>query len=131
MIHALFNAYPDGRSGLALFALRAALGSALVVQGGRNLIDPFKGWPAILAGLFLILGLYTQIVSLLTALGAVVVGVFLTSGGVMNLFDAISSAGFAAAIVVAIILLGPGWFSIDARLFGRREIIIPRVAQRK
>jgi hypothetical protein len=30
---------------------------------------------------------------------------------------------------VAITLLGPGAFSLDARLFGRREIIIPEAAR--
>jgi uncharacterized membrane protein YphA (DoxX/SURF4 family) len=30
-----------------------------------------------------------------------------------------------AAISAALVLLGPGAFSVDARLFGRREIIIP------
>jgi hypothetical protein len=31
---------------------------------------------------------------------------------------------FSIAILLAIIVLGPGAFSVDARLFGRREIII-------
>jgi hypothetical protein len=30
-----------------------------------------------------------------------------------------------AAISAAFVLLGPGAFSLDARLFGRREIVIP------
>jgi uncharacterized membrane protein YphA (DoxX/SURF4 family) len=30
-----------------------------------------------------------------------------------------------AIICVALVLLGPGGFSLDARLFGRREIVIP------
>jgi uncharacterized membrane protein YphA (DoxX/SURF4 family) len=32
-------------------------------------------------------------------------------------------------IAVAIVLLGPGVISLDACLFGRRKIIIPRVAR--
>jgi uncharacterized membrane protein YphA (DoxX/SURF4 family) len=31
-----------------------------------------------------------------------------------------------AAIAAALALLGPGAFSFDARLFGRREIVVPR-----
>jgi uncharacterized membrane protein YphA (DoxX/SURF4 family) len=34
---------------------------------------------------------------------------------------------FVAAIAVSITLLGPGWLSIDARLFGRHRVIIPVV----
>ena len=30
-----------------------------------------------------------------------------------------------AIVCIALVLLGPGAFSLDARLFGRREIIIP------
>jgi hypothetical protein len=33
---------------------------------------------------------------------------------------------FLIAITAALALLGPGAFSVDARLFGRREIMIPR-----
>ena len=44
---------------------------------------------------------------------------------VPNLFDEKLSAILAAIIAVAIVFLGPGAFSLDARLFGRREIIIP------
>ena len=32
---------------------------------------------------------------------------------------------FVAAVALAVVLLGPGGFSIDCRLFGRRQIVIP------
>jgi hypothetical protein len=32
---------------------------------------------------------------------------------------------FAGVIAVALCLLGPGAFSLDARWFGRREVVIP------
>ena len=52
---------------------------------------------------------------------------------IMNLVRLPSSQALASSIAhlnlaiicVALVLLGPGAFSLDARLFGRREIIIP------
>lgn len=35
------------------------------------------------------------------------------------------TALFVGAVAAAIVPLGPGAFSLDARLFGRREIVIP------
>ncbi|HWC77741.1 MAG TPA: hypothetical protein VG778_09770 [Blastocatellia bacterium] len=37
------------------------------------------------------------------------------------------SSALVITVTAAIVLLGPGAFSIDARLFGRRAIIIPEV----
>jgi hypothetical protein len=39
--------------------------------------------------------------------------------------DRTLDALYLVAISIAITVLGPGAFSLDARLFGRREIIIP------
>jgi hypothetical protein len=41
-------------------------------------------------------------------------------------FESKRQASFAVAAAVAIVLTGPGALSLDARLFGRREIVIPR-----
>jgi hypothetical protein len=37
---------------------------------------------------------------------------------------------FLVAVAAALVLLGPGALSIDARLFGRREIVVPRAPRR-
>jgi uncharacterized membrane protein YphA (DoxX/SURF4 family) len=49
----------------------------------------------------------------------------------LDLFEARLTAGLAAVIVVALVCLGPGAYSLDARLFGRREIIIPSSPSQK
>jgi len=41
-------------------------------------------------------------------------------------FDTRTTAALAVVIAAAVVCLGPGAFSLDARLFGRREIIIPK-----
>jgi hypothetical protein len=38
-------------------------------------------------------------------------------------------AAFVGSVCVVIMLLGPGGYSLDARLFGRREIVIPRASR--
>jgi uncharacterized membrane protein YphA (DoxX/SURF4 family) len=46
-------------------------------------------------------------------------------GSRLDLFHAKPTAGFATVIALALVCLGPGAFSLDAHMFGRREIIIP------
>ncbi|HTP34796.1 MAG TPA: hypothetical protein VMJ75_21615 [Candidatus Acidoferrales bacterium] len=68
----------------------------------------------------------------MTTVAAVFVGV--TAAGVWtsaipaaasSLFPSRVSTAFVAIVATALALLGPGTFSVDARLFGLREIIIP------
>jgi len=65
----------------------------------------------------LLLGFVTLVAAALIGLASLGF-VFSTLSSIQNLDIAV------LAIVIA--LLGPGAFSIDARLFGRREILIPR-----
>ena len=44
----------------------------------------------------------------------------------VDLFGSRTSLVFGATMLLVIAAIGPGAFSADARLFGRREIIIPR-----
>jgi uncharacterized membrane protein YphA (DoxX/SURF4 family) len=45
-----------------------------------------------------------------------------------NLLGGTPALILIALMAVAVALLGPGAFSLDARLFGRREIVIPPVS---
>ena len=78
----------------------------------------FSGWliqTLVLAGAtLLLLGFMTPIVAVVT--------------GLISLAVAFSNFEHLELVVLAgvIALLGPGALSIDARLFGRREVLIPR-----
>jgi uncharacterized membrane protein YphA (DoxX/SURF4 family) len=129
----LFSAFPGGRAGIALLLLRAVLGIALMLQGGFYLREPdvpltgwFAGIAALAAGALLLLGYLTPIVGIAVLLWGA--GIFLKRfpQGLPAIFDTKVNV-FALTILLALILIGPGAFSVDARVFGRREIIIPPV----
>ncbi len=78
---------------------------------------------AIVSATALVVGLVTPVAGMALAVAMVlfwfphpVNGVFL---------DAVASV-LVAANALAVAFLGPGAFSVDARLFGRREIFVPR-----
>jgi hypothetical protein len=61
----------------------------------------------------------------MTPIMAVVIGLSAGALVLFNAFDSNQSAFNVIVLTTAIALLGPGAFSIDARMFGRREILIP------
>lgn len=78
---------------------------------------------AIVLGALLLVGFLTPIASISAALVIVAPQAFpMIAGGALG--TRLGSMD-AAVVTVALALLGPGAFSIDAYLFGRREIIIP------
>jgi uncharacterized membrane protein YphA (DoxX/SURF4 family) len=83
---------------------------------------------AIASGVCLLIGLLTPLISAIVALGSLGVALcWLTVIARTPLGDK-SVLWNMIVIAVAITLLGPGAFSLDARLFGRREIIIPHAS---
>jgi uncharacterized membrane protein YphA (DoxX/SURF4 family) len=82
-----------------------------------------------LVGMALLFGFLTPIAGAFALLYnlAICISCFLASGD--NALGKAIPFIYLAVISLAIVLLGPGAFSIDARLFGRREIVIPEASR--
>ena len=118
--------------GFGLLLLRSAVGILILVQGGVQLAgsgsSPTAGtW---IGAAFLIAPGAALLAGFLTPIAASLVGLGVAGGWISvmapTIFHSRPVLGFLLAIAAAIVLLGPGAFSLDARLFGLREIIIPR-----
>jgi len=126
-----FYTFPGGNSGVGLLLLRAAIGVTAIVQGVVYLAKPdnsifgmrIVGVLAVASGALLLIGFLTKATSALAGLSSV--GLSWVPALPLNSFDTRLSLFFVIVMTAAIILLGPGAFSLDSRLFGRREIIIP------
>jgi uncharacterized membrane protein YphA (DoxX/SURF4 family) len=118
--------------------LRAAIGFAAVTEAAAYLAAHLDAAPrvwvvgilAIASGVLLIAGFFTPIAGAAIGLCILVVPfVHLNLVGV-NPFESRRYALLVLVADVAIVLLGPGALSADARLFGRREIVIARGPER-
>jgi hypothetical protein len=112
--------FPQGWPGLGLLFLRSSVAVALLAEGyGRR--DSLSGWlqaAAILLSLTLFAGYLTPIAA---AIGMVLHGLIWVKfgGGSAALPITVSLDAIALAIV------GPGGYSVDASRFGRRVIVLP------
>jgi uncharacterized membrane protein YphA (DoxX/SURF4 family) len=76
------------------------------------------------SGVFLLLGYRTRVAATIVAIASIGSIFFWLS--TYRPQESSLSAALVSIIAAAVICLGPGAFSLDSRLFGRREIIIPR-----
>jgi uncharacterized membrane protein YphA (DoxX/SURF4 family) len=114
--------------------MRVVIGSALLMQGGFCIVQPspvFAVWlwalVTLVAGCLVLVGFLTPIAVGITLLNTAAVALSLIPSPVPNLFESKLSLVLGLTILLSIVGLGPGAFSVDARVFGRREIIIPPV----
>jgi uncharacterized membrane protein YphA (DoxX/SURF4 family) len=133
VVQRLFSTFPSGSPGVGLLLLRAALAVALLVHGAKCLGDHHStlgasavGVMVALSGGLLLLGLMTPLAGLLAAVGTGALSVSWLPSPHPNVFDVGLTALLVVLVAVATALLGPGAFSLDAVLFGRREITIPQ-----
>lgn len=116
----LFSSFADGWPGAGLLLLRLLAGSGLLYDGivsARSAFDTTH--------------MLTPIISL--AFGALlVVGIFTPFAGIMaaavEVWIAFSHPGYrwpqigVAGLCLSLAMIGPGAWSVDARLFGRKQI---------
>ena len=128
----LYSSFPGSLPGAGLLLLRITIGGGLLIHAFSWLIEPqtsgngmwAPGLLALVIGISFVLGFLTPLAGAVSAL----------AGIAMRLLHPEWSASVTAlsgvsqlAMVIAITLLGPGAFSLDAYFFGRRRIIVPRV----
>ena len=119
----LYSTFAGGWPGTGLLLMRLVIGCVLVVRASLRLWgDPplnitITAAILLVAGFLLILGLWTPIVG--TSVAVIEVWKILTQPGDRWLWLLLGTAS------VALAMLGPGRWSIDARLFGWKRVEAP------
>lgn len=128
----LFSAYPGGLAGIGLVLLRSVIGLTAAWQGVLCLATQdagatvrILGGLAVLTGIMLATGLRTRLASFLIAFGIALISLWTFPPPTPDFFDRLLPTLFAETMSIAVVFLGPGAFSIDAYLYGRKEIVIP------
>ena len=118
-VQRLFSMFPAGAAGWGLVFLRLCAAGMLVRNSATDTIVPIATWEIagviILAGAFC-LGAFTPVICCVSALVQVLM---LLGPHEPDPFRFV----FSLCVTTALFLLGPGAFSIDSRLFGRRLIV--------
>jgi len=118
-VQRLFSTFANGWPGFGLFMQRLVTGIALILTGIVRLESPGAG-PVIpgvagaVLGLLLLAGLWTPVVGVLVA--AVELWTVLAGGS--EIWVSLLLAVFGGTLA----MIGPGAWSLDARLFGRKHI---------
>jgi len=116
-----FSAFPSEWPGAGLMVLRLALTVALVADAIAGLPGPAwsHGIPAvaeILTAALMVIGLWTPLTAVIACL--------LQLALLMTADRPIEPLLLRAAMCLSLAMIGPGAWSIDARLFGRKRVEI-------
>jgi len=122
-VQRLFSDFPDGWPGISILFLRFGAGILLVYDGitglslTPQLIPLIRDLLTAGAGMLLLAGLWTPVSGTLAA----GLELWIAFSGADHLRGVLLLAVLAAALA----MLGPGAWSVDAHLFGRKRVYIP------
>jgi hypothetical protein len=120
-VQKLFSMFPAGAPGIALLLLRLSVAAMLFIDPAGRVSWPASIWLAVVsfvAAIAVAAGFLTPILALIC--------------GALKIYALIGTAhGIAPLIVLALLLslavamLGPGAYSLDAKMSGRRVVLLP------
>lgn len=129
----LFSTFPSGRPGIGLLLLRLVLGGLAATLGVLELAGAVEHsiLVSVVAAILVVSGA-GLIVGFMTPLASALVGLCIL-GMALSWIPTPPLASMGVTLVallmvvtaIGLALLGPGAFSVDGQLFGRREIVIP------
>ncbi len=98
---------------------------AYFYSGGPTTWTWAAGLLAIATSACLLAGFLTPIAGSAAALGSLGLALSLLPLPPNEVLGAAPASWLVATMTAAVVLLGPGAYSVDSRLFGRREVVIP------
>ena len=127
-----FSGFPTGYPGFALLLLRLVVGGAAGSQAWMHITATHGALNsgvavallAFVTAVALVVGFMTPIASVLFSAGGLLLMVDSSVSGHLLLFESGMARLEFVAMSAALISLGPGALSVDARLYGRREIVV-------
>jgi putative oxidoreductase len=133
-VQRLFSTFPNGWPGAGLLLVRLCLATALIDVGGGAVLSPavdaitlVENALAIVAGALVLAGLWTPLAGILAVLEE--------TAQALSLYSLAREAAlvhaFLAVLSASVAMLGPGAWSIDARLFGRKRFDLDRTRGRR
>jgi uncharacterized membrane protein YphA (DoxX/SURF4 family) len=134
ILQRLFSTFPNSRPGVGLLLIRVCLSLALFYFGSAGLswkpsepIASAQKFLVAVGGIFLLAGLWTPLIAVLIAVSEVSIALPFSSAKPEDAWIHV----FMAVIAASVAMLGPGAWSIDARLFGRKRFNIDRTRGRR
>jgi uncharacterized membrane protein YphA (DoxX/SURF4 family) len=126
-----FSTFAPGSPGGGLLVLRIALGVPLLIEGAalfagsRASLLILIALISVAAGVALLVGYAVGRGAIVGAVAVIAVHFSSLHGGCLNLFSSNIDCFLSISIATALRFVGPGAYSVDARRFGLREIVIP------